>query len=126
MTTILLDSDILIEVLRGRDEAILARWQGALAEEYLMLYSPVTAAEIWHGVLGRERITVEKLFSVLTCVPIDAETGRQAGAFLRSFSKSHGLQLGDAMIAAAAVIHGVPLWTRNRKRYPMKKLELFQ
>jgi predicted nucleic acid-binding protein len=29
------------------------------------------------------------------------------------------LELGDALIAAAATTSGVRLWTRNRKHYPM-------
>jgi predicted nucleic acid-binding protein len=33
--------------------------------------------------------------------------------------------LGDALIAAAASIHGLDLWTRNRKHYPMKDITFY-
>jgi len=65
------------------------------------------------------------LFAALTCVPIDAEIGRRAGEYLRLYAKSHGVELGDALIAATASIHGLTLWTRNRKHYPMKDLSFY-
>jgi predicted nucleic acid-binding protein len=58
----------------------------------------------------------------LTCVPIDAATGRLTGDYLRRYRKSHAVELGDALIAAAAVLNSAALWTRNRKHYPMKDL----
>jgi hypothetical protein len=45
--------------------------------------------------------------------------GRQAGDYLRQYGKSHGVQISDALIAAAAVLNRAELWTRNRKNYPM-------
>jgi len=65
------------------------------------------------------------LFGALLCVPVDAATGRQAGEYLRVYHKSHAVELGDALIAAAAVQSRATLWTRNRKRYPMKGLEFY-
>jgi hypothetical protein len=65
------------------------------------------------------------LFRVLKCVPVDAATGRQAGDYLRRYQKSHAVELGDALIAAAAVSNNAALWTRNRKHYPMKDVAFF-
>ncbi len=50
---------------------------------------------------------------------LDSQVGRVAGSYLARFAGSHGLELGDALIAAAATTSGVRLWTRNRKHYPM-------
>jgi predicted nucleic acid-binding protein len=61
----------------------------------------------------------------MTCLPINAEIGRKAGEYLRQFRRSHNVALGDALIAATAAIHEVPLWTGNRKHYPMKEIRLF-
>jgi predicted nucleic acid-binding protein len=36
------------------------------------------------------------------------------------------VELGDALIAAGAVLSGATLWTRNRKHYPIKELAFFQ
>ena len=120
--TVLVDSDILIEVSRGRDQEILARWIELSDSDDLIFYSPVTAAELWAGARPREHEALNNLFRTLLCIDIDAETGRQAGDYLRQYHKSHSVELADALIAAAAVRHGAHLWTRNRKHYPMKEL----
>ena len=39
---------------------------------------------------------------------------------LRQFSKSHSVEMGDALIAAA--VHDLELWNRNRRHYPMKDI----
>ncbi len=96
------------------------KWRALARSEALILYSPVTAAEIFHGIRDGEREVVEASLTVMTCAPIDQKIGRRAGEYLRLFHRSHNLQLGDALIAAAAAVHGLDLWTRNRKHYPMK------
>jgi predicted nucleic acid-binding protein len=124
--TVLIDSDILIEVCRGRDAEISSRWLELSNSETEILYSPVSAAELWAGALPHEYRVIEGLFRALVCIPMDAEIGRQAGDFLRVFRKSHGIGLGDALIAATAVVEkGTALWTRNRKHYPMKELSFY-
>jgi predicted nucleic acid-binding protein len=123
--TVLVDSDILIEVSRGRDRDILAKWKELSQSDSAILYSPVTAAELWAGARPREHDALESLFRALHCAAIDRETGRQAGDYLRHYRNSHGVELGDALIAAAAVLNRSHLWTRNRKYYPMKELTFF-
>ncbi len=123
--TVLVDSDVLIEISRGRNQDVLERWTELSESDSLILYSPVTAAELWAGARPREHDALTNLFRTLVCAPIDTETGRQAGDYLRQFHKSHSLELGDALIAAAALLHHATLWTRNRKYYPMKDLSFF-
>ena len=48
-----------------------------------------------------------------------------AGKYLRQYAKSHPVELADALIAATVSAHKVELWTRNRKRYPMKGIAFF-
>src|SRR5947207_208542 len=123
--SVLVDSDILIEVSRGRDAGLVSRWTELSRSDVAILYSPVTAAELWAGVRPTEQDALNDLFLALTCVPIDAETGRQAGDYLRRYRKSHAVELGDSLIAAGAVLNGALLWTRNRKHYPMKELVFY-
>jgi predicted nucleic acid-binding protein len=123
--SVLVDSDILIEVTRGRDKDVLARWVDLSESNDNVVYSPVSLAELWAGALPQEHAALTDLFLALTCVPIDRDTGRQAGDYLRRYKKSHGVDLGDALIAASAVVHGAMLWTRNRKHFPMRELEFF-
>jgi len=123
--TVLIDSDVLIEVSRGRDESILSRWTDLSRSDALILFSPINVAELWAGARPAEYDSLEALFDALACAPADAAVGRQAGDYLRRYRKSHSLELGDALIAATAVTHSAMLWTRNRKHYPMKELQFF-
>jgi hypothetical protein len=123
--TVLVDSDVLIEVSRERNHDILSRWTQLAESGSAILCSPVSSAELWAGALPREHEATAKLFRTLVCVPIDYETGRRAGDYLRQYGKSHGLQITDALIAAAAVLNRAELWTRNRKHYPMKELSFY-
>ena len=123
--TVLVDSDVLIEVSRGRDQDTLAKWEELARSEHHVLYSPVTAAELWAGARPREHEALSNLFRALLCVPIDDETGRRAGDYLRDYRKSHGVELGNALIAATAVLNNAELWTRNRKPYPMRDVSFY-
>ena len=125
MKAILIDSDILIDVARGRDARLLERWTDLSGSDAVIAYSPVTVAELWHGARPHEYNTLKALFRALTCVPIGPEIGRRAGDYLRQFAKRHAVELGDALIAATASIHNLALWTHNRKHYPMKDCLFF-
>ena len=123
--TVLVDSDILIEVARGRNAEIVSQWINLSNSNAAVLYSPVSAAELWAGARPSEYDALENLFRALTCIPIDEAAGKQAGIYLRQFRRSHGVEVADALIAAGAVANKAELWTRNRKHYPMKDLSLF-
>jgi predicted nucleic acid-binding protein len=122
---VFVDSDVLIEVSRGRDEDLVSRWLSLSRSDNTIMYSPVTAAELWAGARPREHEAITNVFGALLCVALDYETGRLAGDYLRQYGKSHGVELGDALIGAAAHLNGAELWTRNRKRYPMPELSFF-
>ena len=81
--TVLVDSDILIEVSRGRNRALVSTWIELGTSDAAVLYSPVSVAELWAGAQPREYDALRSLFRALTCAPIDEEVGRQAGAYLQ-------------------------------------------
>ncbi len=97
--SVLVDSDILIEVSRGKDTDLVSRWTGLSRSDEAVLYSPISVAELWARARPAEHDALDNLFGALTCVPMDAETGCQAGEYLRRYRKSHGVELGDALIA---------------------------
>jgi predicted nucleic acid-binding protein len=123
--SVLIDSDIVIEVLRGRDQAILAQWSTLAASTSPILVSPITFAEIGAGALVGEMPMIARFFAPLTCVAIDEKIGQLAGEYLRRYSKSHNVKIADALIAASAVQNQAALWTRNRKHYPMPDLNFY-
>ena len=121
---IVVDTDVIIEVLRQRDTGILAGWQRLVEDGEQIVFSAITMAEVYHGVKPSEETAVAAAFSVMRCAPVAAAIARRAGDYLRTFNRSHGVELGDALIAATAAELNFPLWTRNRKHYPMKDLPL--
>jgi predicted nucleic acid-binding protein len=125
MKSILVDSDILIEVSRGRNEDIVERWMELSDSGDAVLYSPVSVAELWAGAKPKEYAALSSLFQALTCASLDGEVGRQAGLYLSKYRRSHGVETADALVAAGAVANGAELWTRNRKHYPMKEIVFF-
>jgi len=113
---LLLDTDVLIDYLKGHPHAL----------EYLMrieeplAMSSITLAELYSGVReGDERDALTALISILDVIPLREEMAVKAGLFRRDFRKSHNLGLMDTLIAATSVVMGIPLVTLNRKHFPM-------
>ncbi len=123
--TVVVDSDILIEVFRARNAEVVAKWTELSSSDAVVLYSPVSVAEIWAGARPNEHAALTDLFAALTCTAIDEKAGRQAGDYLRKYRMSHGVGIADALIAACAVANKAELWTRNRKHYPMREVSFF-
>jgi hypothetical protein len=123
--SVLLDSDTVVEILHSRDQAILSQWEALASTGRLILFSPITAAEVWAGMRSSEQQVIARFFGQLTCIPVEYNIGHLAGEFLRQLSKSHNLKIGDALIAAAAMQSHAALWTRNRKHYPMTGLTFY-
>jgi predicted nucleic acid-binding protein len=123
--TVLLDTDVAIEILRSRNQIISSKWSSLVASGTVVLYSPVVAAEVWAGALPHEHHLISIFFRPLICIPTDYEIGELAGELLRKFAKSHGLEIPDSLIAATAIHHKAALWTRNHKHYPMPELTFY-
>lgn len=113
---VLLDTDVLIEFLRGRPQAR-AYFDELNAKP---LISSITVGELYSGV--RNELEEEELRGFLRAfeaVPLSKQIAEVGGFYKRDFGPSHGVGLADAMIAGTARIRGVPLVTFNLKHFPM-------
>jgi len=125
VTGVLLDSDVIIEILRGRREVIDA--VASLEEAGVPTYSTaISWAEIFAGIRPGEETLAEAFFRARGEVVLDALTGRHAGSYLARYAGSHGVEVADALVAAAAATSGLRLWTRNRRHYPMPDVEFYE
>lgn len=124
MPEILLDSDVIIAWLRGTPP-IARLIPDLLRDGHVLSWTPVSVAEIFAGARKGEEQQLENLFLVLETLPLSAAMGRKAGRYLYAYSRAHGVELGDALIAAAAHVQAVPLWTSNRRHYPMRDIRFF-
>ena len=112
----LVDTDILIDYLRDREDAAQAI-EPRLAESFL---SVMTVAELYQGVRdGKERIRLGQTLSAFSILTITSEIAEKAGLWSREFRKSHGCGLADCLIAATADSHGLVLMSLNAKHFPM-------
>jgi predicted nucleic acid-binding protein len=121
---VLVDTDIVIEVLRGRNPKVLTRWADLVAAGAPIHCTPITIAEIWAGARTSEHQPISRFLAAMDCVDLDAETGKLAGEFLHNYAKSHNVEIADALIAAT-VRWKACLWTRNQKHYPMQQVNFF-
>ena len=119
MAKYLLDSDVVIAWLR-RDDDVVGWLKERDAAGDVLEWTPVSIAEIGAGVRPREAFILGDLARVLHCV--DERVGRKAGTYRLRFGSSHGVEIADALIAAAAHVHGLTLCTRNLRHYPMRDI----
>jgi predicted nucleic acid-binding protein len=112
----LFDTNILIDYLRGRQQAIdLLSTQIAMPK-----VSVVSTLELYAGVrTRREEQKMELLFSQASLLPVTQEIAKRAGVFIRLYQASHSVEMADALVAATAEYHGLRLATLNAKHFPM-------
>ena len=113
--SLLFDTDVLIDYLRGRSAAV----------EYLELLpvvpavSAITIAELYAGVReGMERDALDGLTDTLSVIDVSQEIARLGGLIRRDYFNSHGVGINDAMIAATAEVENRSLVALNRKHFP--------
>ena len=123
MLKILLDSDVIIEFLRGNSN-IVASFKDFFTKTTILYYSPVSIAEIYAGLLKGEEEITDNFFRILDCLEIDRNIGKKAGEYLKKYTPSHNLEIADALIASTAFQNKIPLWTLNKKHYPMKDIRV--
>jgi hypothetical protein len=112
----LFDTNILVDFLRGRQEAI--NLLNAQIERPNV--SVVTTLELYAGVrTRREEQKMELLLSQASLLPVTQEIAKRAGVFIRLYEASHCVEMADALVAATAEHHGLRLATLNVKHFPM-------
>lgn len=115
---ILVDTDVLIDFLRGNDKAV------SFIDEFSssIVLSPIVVAELYAGVKGADELSaLDNFVSLFQVVPINLEIAKTGGLYKRDYGKSHGVGLADAILAATANKENAELKTLNVKHYPMVK-----
>ncbi len=116
MAFYLVDTCILIDYFRGKNDA--AKFFDNLKSPPFL--SSLTVAELYAGVReGKERQLLDNLVSQFPVLPLDNEVATKGGLYRRQYSKSHGVGMIDALLAATAEIKNIVLVTRNVKHFPM-------
>jgi predicted nucleic acid-binding protein len=116
MSIVLVDTDILINFLRGMEKA--KSYVERVATEGTVLCSAITVAEIYAGMREHEKEHTDALLDSLEIIEVARSIAQKAGLY-KSGSKSRTLELDDCIIAATAFEMGAVLATGNGKHYPM-------
>ncbi|TXK17085.1 type II toxin-antitoxin system VapC family toxin [Homoserinibacter sp. GY 40078] len=116
--TVLVDTSIVIDVLRGSDAAALVLQEARRAGP--LHASELTRLEVLAGMRSGEAVATRALLDVFTWHPFDATLAELAGELGRAWLPGNrGIDTADLAIAATAVALGVRLLTRNVKHFPM-------
>ena len=96
---ILLDTDVLVDFLRGYKKAVTF----VEANAARIIVSSIVVAELYAGVKGdAEQAALENFISLFRVVPVSADIAKAGGLYRRDYGKSHGVGLADAILAATA------------------------
>ena len=116
MSNILVDTDIIINFLRGREKA--KDFLLSLLDESTLYCSAITVAEIYAGMKKHEKQKTDGLVDSLHIIDVNREIAEKAGEY-----KRQSLELDDCLIAGSAFVKGAVLATGNGKHYPMSDIE---
>ena len=111
----LIDSDVLVWLTRGHPGAA-----ARLKQEPVWRISAATYIELAQGC--RDKAELERIKKGLSAggtqiMPLSESISERAMRLIDRHALGDGLQLGDALIAATALEHGLPLLTGNLKHF---------
>jgi predicted nucleic acid-binding protein len=111
----LIDTDVLIWMMRGHAGAAqrlqsISTWR----------ISAVTYMELAQGCRNKQELAQIKkglMQRQTEILPINTSISNRAMQLIEAYALSHSLQLGDALIAATALEHGLIVLTANTKHF---------
>jgi len=119
----LFDTDVLIFVQRGNDKA--AQWVEDATERSISIQ---TYMELLQGAKNKEQHFIIKQFLrdfAFETIPLSENIGHRAAIYVEEYALGHAVRAADAIIAATAVEHGIPLVSANAKHFKIiKELDL--
>lgn len=118
MKKYLVDTNILIDYLRNKNESINFIEESIKTAD--LFISVITIAELHAGIKNqKEHKIMEKFFSVFKTIDINSSIAEQGGLYRHKYGKSHSVCLADALIAASTSYANAQLITLNKKHFPM-------
>jgi len=110
---IILDTNILIEILKNNQSTINE------VEKYDIHYiSEVTKMELFYGAKNKlELKKLNKFVSLFEIIPIDTKISNVASDLVYEYAKSHNLNIPDALIASTSLSTEYTLFTYNLKDF---------
>ena len=107
MERVILDTNILIEILKNNKDTI------KIVEQYSLHYiSEITKMELFYGAFNKQELNkLNKFISLFELVPVNESISNRASKLIYTYAKSHNLTIPDAIIASTAIELNLPLFT---------------
>ncbi len=123
MLAVLIDTDIVIDYLRGSREA--AELVGPLWKSDRAYISILSVYELYAGMRPAEAEDTERFIDACHIDTVTLAIAKQAGEIHREWrAKGVTLTSVDCLVAGTATINGRKIATRNKNHYPQKGLLL--
>jgi predicted nucleic acid-binding protein len=122
---LLLDTSILIDVLRHRKQR--REWLAELVRGgHTLSTTTLNIAEIYAGMRPAEESRTEALLGGLDLYELNGASARLAGRLKNTWArKGRTVTLSDTIVAAIAIERGCTLVTDSRKDFPMPEVQLY-
>lgn len=119
----LLDTDVLIWVLRGKKEII--QKVLSLKDKKPLAISVISIAEIYKNIFPAELVTTEEYLKQHIIFVLDSEIAKMAGLYWQQYVKQFkNLSLTDCLIASTVRVNNLTLVSLNIKHFPMKDIQV--
>lgn len=120
----LLDTDILIWVLRGKKEIV--ELVSDLKDKSPLGISVISIAEIYKNIFPAELIATEDYLQQHIIFEVDQKVAKIAGFYFQQYEKQlKNLSLADCLIAGTANVNDCILVSLNSKHFPMTDIKIF-
>ena len=110
----LLDTNVLIEILKGNEKTI-EQIKGLHGALYV---SSISVMELYYGAFNKTEIKqIDKFVSLFEIIHISEPISSEATTLVKTYAKSHNLDIPDSLIAATALLNKCSLLTYNVKDF---------
>ncbi|HEX8099657.1 MAG TPA: PIN domain-containing protein [Actinomycetota bacterium] len=129
--TVLVDANVLSEATKPEPDPRILEWLAR--HERDIAVDPIILGEIRFGILllpvGKRRVRLERWFQDgverIHCLAWEAATGLRWAQLLAELRTSgRSMPIKDSLIAATALVHGLPVATRNRRDFEKAGVEI--
>jgi len=111
---ILLDTNILIEILKGNTttQNRIQSFNQSLA------ISSISAMELYYGARDKaESKKLENFITLFKIIHLNEAISMRSIALIKTYAKSHGLDIPDSLIASTALVSECKIYTYNLKDF---------
>ncbi len=114
MEKVVLDTNILIEILKGNED-IVSFVQNLKAQLFI---STISKMELFYGARDKKELKkIEDFTNLFHILEINEHISKYSTNLIKQYSKSHNLNIPDALIASTCIFHKTALYTLNLKDF---------